>query len=179
MNLQEFKNLIRLAKVKDLQNIPDAEIAGQVRDFLEEFDSRPDDIDFDRLMSSGILLARANKEPLDETALEWFFERPTTKRLDIVSAFLNGLWKRGYRRKPVDADRITTLIQARNRVDANADAEYSFVQALSQAMQPDSIPQIKSTIEQVFHRVSARKFGSHVDSLIQSIIDKAIRRSHS
>src|SRR6266436_3327374 len=51
-------------------------------------------VDFDKLMSIGILLDSTGHGDVDRTLVIWFEERKTAVRLDIVCALLNGLWLR-------------------------------------------------------------------------------------
>lgn len=176
MDINEFTKSLRMGNLQRIQAEDDARIKLLLKEFLAD-QALVEPLDFDRLMSTGILLSKARKHYADLVALTWLLEHPSSKRLDFVSAFLNGLWLPPHRDIPVSPDRVRMLIKAHEASDVTADSEYSFIQALSQVMQHDMTSELRSEIKRVFEVVSGRDYGQPLNSLMSSVINRAIQRT--
>jgi hypothetical protein len=165
--------MIRSGDLKHLQRLsPD-----EVRAYLHATFAKAEAgfVDFDRLMSTGLSLVQAGHEDADRAALDWLRARPGAKRLDIVAAFLTGLWDRASRRAPVPADRIDTLIRAHQGYNVHADAEYSFIQALCQVVESDLDRPTRERVAKLLQAIDLRAWSDALRHTAETRIDRAVR----
>lgn len=176
------QNLIRdLLARKDLERlrlVPGHEIGAYLVVAFEEEERADELVNFDRLMSNGILLAKTRHEEVDRRALDWLLSNPTDKRLDMIAAFLNGIWNRPYRAHPVPPENVRLLIRARDKLSAaSEDAEYSYIQALCQVMRADAEPALKNELRPILRALQERAFTPPLDQLAKSVIEQALAKS--
>ena len=90
-------------------------------------------IDFDKIQSMGRFIATTGHDTIDTAAVGWLGERVTPARLDVVSAFLSGLWSALSPGQSLDHDSIATLARLKEQAQTDRkepDAEYSFALAM-------------------------------------------------
>jgi len=174
MNLESIESVVRARDAEQLRNIPEADLEAFLVSLFTESDDSNNPPDFDRLMSLGILTARSGHEEADRPAIRWLLIGPSDKRMDIVCAFLNGLWNRPYRKGPVSGKRLEQLVAARRGINLDASTEYSYAQALSQVMRSDVDETIKEIARAELERIAKQTFQPPLDSLMASLIERAL-----
>jgi hypothetical protein len=174
MSNASTRNQLLKATPAELHLLTSAEIEPLLIALLEQYD-QSSYVDFDRLMSVGLRLARSGHDAADAAAVAWLALQPSARRLDIVAALLCGLWHRGYRSRPVSGAVVDQLIAARPGVGAvGDDAEYSYIQALCQVLESAADSATKAQVRQEVQRVGQRAFVPALRDTVQARIKQAL-----
>ena len=176
MSLDEFKRLFKLGKTDKIRALEHSSVGELLLLLMGEYEDSLEPVNFDRLMGIGIVLARAGTEDVDVTALHWLLQQPSSRRVDIVSALLNGFWKANLRRIPVPPERVEMLLQGGENTELSNDAEFSFIQVLCQIMQPDASLPIRARIRDKFREVLQRPIADW-ETVMRSVISDALHRA--
>src|SRR4051812_5604848 len=123
----ELRRLVESGSLKELRLLSDNDVTKFIIAVMEKYDRETAPVNFDRLMSMGILFANTEHENVDDAVLRWLLNKPSSKRLDIAAAFLNGLWQRVRRRAPVTENKLDMLLTARRGLKVDDDTEFSFI----------------------------------------------------
>jgi len=69
--------------------------------------------DEERLSEAGLLVGASKHENLDRDTLDWYLERPTATRYEIMTGFLMGYW---HTTKHANADAILKVLHSLNEL---------------------------------------------------------------
>jgi len=169
--------LINTSNPAKLAALPLPQISDLLVSVMVAIESEKQPPDFDQLNGIGVALARSGHEDADRPVLRWLSEAPSARRLDIVSALLNGLWNSAFRKTPVTLETFDLFGQALQGSHLTDEAAYSAVLALSQLMTPSTSAEVKDNAASML-----RAFGKHVYSdptarrLAQEAIHRALER---
>jgi hypothetical protein len=170
-----------LADRKDLEGLRSIQ-ASDIGDFLRsmmsavEEESTPPNAD--KLISLGVTLAKAGHESSDRDALEWLNGKPSSRRVGIVAAFLNGLWQIPFRSASVPPESARLFLQALRVTALDDDAMYMSVLALSVLMIPQASKEVKVEVAGALREMARHKYLSPAAArLSQSVIEKALQRA--
>jgi hypothetical protein len=178
MEHEAIRQLVRMRDAPRLAGVSAADLAGFLDDFLDQQEARRP-LDFDRLMSLGVLLARAGHEDMDTHVLQRLLAGPSAKRLDATAAFLSGLWRRAGRSRPVAEPAVDLLLRAHQGLRADDDTEYSVVQALAQVMRSDAPAALKARIAPVLQAAAQRPWPVSLRDSAQELIRQALAAAPS
>lgn len=175
MSNASTRNQLLKATPAELHLLTSAEIEQLLMALLEQYD-QSSYVDFDRLMSVGLRLARSGHDAADAAAVAWLALQPSARRLDIAAALLCGLWHRGYRSQPVSGAVVNQLIAARPGVvgAVSDDAEYSYIQALCQVLESAADSATKAQVRQEVQRLAQRAFVPALRDTVQARIKQAL-----
>ena len=179
MTPQEVEGIILRRDLLKLRSASSDMIEAYLISVFDHCDAAIEPPDVDRLMSLGILIVRAKPEIQDRGALRWLQEAPSIKRLDIVSAFLCGLWHPQFRSKPVGADVVKRLVEIREKLNPDVATAYNYTLALCRvAEDPSGHRDVKAMVSAILRQISQRGLEDiRADSLIRNAIDRVLNRS--
>jgi hypothetical protein len=175
MEEKEIRHLMVSGNLQKLRSLTYADVSGFLLAAMGRYDDDAAPADFDRLMSMGILFAKTEHEHVDYPVLRWLLNKPSGKRLDIVAAFLTGLWRRAYRRIPVAEDKFVLLLTARRGLEVDDDAEYSFIQALCEVIESDAAAPVKLKAVNAVRTAARRNFSPSLQPTVTARVDRALR----
>lgn len=138
----------------------------------EEGAGRP--IDADLALSRGVHISKAGHEDADGAVLAWLADAPSERRLDLVVSFLAGVWIRDFRRGPVPAGNVRSLVRSRGTLALKEGVEYAYAQALCQALAPDADAALRREVEAVLRGIRQKDFRPPVDRLLKSLVDRTL-----
>jgi hypothetical protein len=168
-----------LNRPQQMSAVSAAEVETLLLAALDQADQATGPADFDRFLGIGISLAKAGREDAGPAALRWLAARVAAKRLDIVAAFLTGLWNRPYRSKPVGVAEVEALVQARRKLAAvDQDTEYSYAQALCRVLESDAPDPARAIARAALQSVSQQKFDPELQGMVQQRIAQALAYRH-
>ena len=140
---------------------------------LDESEAARGPVNFDRLMSAGVSLVRSGRQDADLPVLEWLGAQPSSRRLDIAAAALNGLWHPSFRTAPVPDQNVEMLIRARDAAAPEGNADYSFVQALCQVLRSQAGPALKDRVSAQLEAVLEQRQEPALKRRMESVIHGA------
>lgn len=170
MEQDKIRKLLKTGGFKALEDFKSEEITRSLILILEAYQKAVEPADFDRLLSIGITAAKSEKKGAGDGVLEWLTAAPSSKKLDIASAFLTGFWDRRYRRRPVLERHISLLASQKEMAVHDDDTMYSFVQALSQGAGSTPDESAKHLIFAVLKEINCRKYSGIIGNLIKDLI---------
>ena len=135
-------------------------------------------IDFDELLSIGLMLTVAGHLHSDEIIIGWLENSPTALRLDISSALLVGAWMRYPEKEPVSPVQIARLVAARPKERLSPDAEYSYAQALARILRdPRAMPEVVRLATQELQNCLVRGTGlAMTDESLADLVHDSMER---
>jgi hypothetical protein len=170
-----------LANRKDfeaLRSIQASDIGDFLRSMMSVVEQESTPPDADKLMSLGVTLAKAGHEASDRDALEWLNAKPSARRVDIVAAFLNGLWQIPFRSASVPPESARLFLQALRVTAPDDNSMYMSVLALSELMIPEASQEVKVAVAGALREMARHKYRTPAPArLSQSVIEKALQRA--
>lgn len=175
MEEKEISHLMISGNLQKLRSLTYADVSGFLLAAMGRYEDDASPADFDHLMSMGILFAKTEHEDVDYPVLHWLLNKPSGRRLDIVAAFLTGLWRRKCRRFPVAEDKVVLLLTARRGLEVDDDDEYSFIQALCEVIESDAETPVKLRAVNAVQTAARRNFSPSLQPSVTARVDRALR----
>ena len=172
----DLQSLVESTNLKELRLRSLSDVSEFVKTVMDSYDRPQAPVNFDRLMSMGILLANAEHQNVDYTVLRWLLDDPSSKRLDIGAAFLNGLWRRLKNAAPITDDRLDMLLAARRGLEVDDDAEFSFIQVLSQVIESGAAASTKLKALEAVKTAARRNFAAGLRPSVTALVERILRQ---
>jgi hypothetical protein len=156
-----------------LRVAPTEEVQRSLLAFFNQLDE-PGAPDFDDIMRVGLLL-QANPSDCGRAAVEWLAANVSATRLDIVCAFLYGLWTPDPRPDPPAREVVMRLAALRPAERTEPDADYSYALAMNRVLDGGGV-QIETAVTALQELELAATRGTGNSSLDQSLF--SLRNRH-
>jgi hypothetical protein len=105
--------------------LEDSILKDRLLDTLSTLEVEAGPVNFDRIMGAGRKFALAGQQNKDELAVSWLASNPNPRRLDIVSAFLSGIWSNTASEHSVNPKVLEDFIELRKRMSLDDEVAYS------------------------------------------------------
>jgi|SRR5579862_6648925 len=160
-----------------LQEVPPSDIASFLASTMGQKESEIP-LNIDRLISLGVTLAKSGHETVDGPVLQWLGRQPSVRKIDIVAAFLSGLWKAPFRQRPVTGESANAFLEVIRGAKLDDDATLNCVVALTEAMIPEAPSQVRVKVGAALREMARHRFRNPSTArMSQSLIDRALQRS--
>lgn len=156
---------------EQLADVDDVQIAPDLLEALQRFEG-DDQMDLDRLTLVGLALSRGHGG-LGRTVVDWLASAPSSRRLDVVSALLLGLWRSDRRAPPIDPDTVRTLIAVRGALLPDEPTDYNCLIALVEAALGHWPIPMPAELREVLRGAMDRQFSN---PHLKAMLDEAISR---
>src|SRR6478752_4017368 len=149
-----------------------SEVQQSLLTFFDRIDT-PGAQDFDDILKVGLLL-QENPSGSEGLAIDWLAANVSATRLDIVCAFLVGLWTFSPRVAPPSREEVFRLASLRPAERTNPDADYSYALAMARVLESGAPIETATIALQQLEVAAARGTGD--SSLDQSLF--SLRNRH-
>ena len=146
--------------------MPDAELISRVKDLLAASIASSEPVNFDKLLSTGITIARTQKLGVDKAVIDWMHAEPTARRVDAGCGLLSGLWHPQFFQGPVDASSLMVLVQLWQVAVQDDDAACSFVFAIFQASKAKMTADLREALRAILTTIQAHPASAGCQQII-------------
>lgn len=176
-SLSMIETLVNARDLEPLRRQPAGSIGEFVVHVLNQYSTGARAMNVDRLLSLGVLLAKAGHGVADRLAQGDAVSGDPELKVDVLASFLTGMWNPAFRTSPPDHTTVLALVTLRGNLRLGIDAEYSYIQALCQALQRDSPSGLKSLLVPRLTEVARRPYPEPWGEQIAALTGGALSRA--
>lgn len=166
----DVERALRRANPEEVRSLTRADTDRYLLEALETEAGAFPRTNVDRLMGMGVQLARSGFGESDDTALTWLNEQLAEPRLDAVSGFLAGFWKKVFHTPPIPPERIEALLTANEAIrPQSGDTGFMVLQAIAAAAREDTPAAVRERIRTIFERALRQKQPPHIVPMLRSL----------
>jgi hypothetical protein len=174
-----IETLVQARDLERLRRQPADSVDEYVVNVLNQYSTAARAMNADRLLSLGVLLAKAGHAAADRRAQGGEVSGNPELKVDVLASFLTGIWNPVFRTSPPSHATVLALVTLRGTLNLGIDAEYSYVQALCQALQRDSPSGLKSLLVPKLTEVARKPHPKPWREQITTLTAKALSRAAS
>lgn len=150
-----------------LAAMPDAELLRYVIDLLAASESSTEPVDHDKLLSTGITIARTKKPDVAAAVTGWLQSRQSVRRIDAACALLSGLWHPQFFEGQIQPANLRALLDNWRLATGDDDAAASFVFALYQASRNELTAEARGVLKELVGAIQQHPPSIQCESLIR------------
>jgi hypothetical protein len=132
-------------------------------------------IEFDEMAELGNALCANGCILKDAIAISWLSQNPTSRRLEIASAFLSGYWEANGHDEAISQEGVEVFMRLRGRIEAEDDSAYSSVFALTKLLSRDIPPGLKQRVIAALRLASQDRYQyQSTEEIAQALLAKML-----